>query len=508
MEKITILVLLNKFSEWVSKGDIQFLEKGSKEQKKVLDKVKPLISDVEEASKKRGSLSENIDWHETHKKGKELWEVLASNALNNIDPDSKGNSRLFKFLDAASKFEDLLYGLETYYRDHTLHLLWVYMMGEYLLRELLPNIHNDLNWYLYNDIEKDKSINSNNLLRAAQKKETEICKKVNKHRDAVWCIIALCHDLGYSLSKLEKLNLKVQDVLEYFDLPNFRRVGYSLDIEHQALVSQFLELMAMDVRIVPSSDQKEVLVKCYRDDSTYWRLCRGLEKRQHGTLSAYLIYKILGIFADTSVRGPAEEWGLEDVEAKDNIVLGDILFAIAQHTFDFAHLDELNSLADILILADELEEFSRYGRKMLSREYIDTTAETKIEFNPKNPKRGDQVDIEIIYEVYESLSREQFRNFFIRKSEQICKFYSITPKKEKYCKIKSIKMTAVQNEENLVFHFYNDNSKNRGFLPESKNHKKLKGEYNLACHDDKILIVLEDREISLNEWLAESPTSG
>jgi len=319
----------------------------------------------------------------------------------------------------------LLYGLEPYYRDHILHLLWVYLIGEYILRDLLPNIYSNLNWYLFNDIERDKSDYSSKLLREAQKKEKKLCESVNKHKDAIWCIMALCHDLGYSLSKLEKLNERVQDVLKYFDLPNFRRIGYSLDIEHQSLVSQFLELMAMDVRIVPSTDQKEVVVKCYRDDSTYWRLCRAFEKKQHGILSAYLIYKILGIFADTWVRGPAEEWGLDDEESRDSIIRGDILFAIAQHTFDFAHMDELNSLADILILADELEEFSRYGRDMLSRQYYDTTAETRICFKPKNPQKGKNVEIEIIYEAYERLPKKEFRDFFKRKAEQICKFFSL-----------------------------------------------------------------------------------
>ncbi len=502
MEKITILNLLIKYENWVRKGEIQFLKKDTIEQKEILKKIKPLISDFKEATEKRGSLSENLDWHKTHEKGKDLWKELASRALNDIDQDSKGNLKLFEFLKAAARFEDCLYGLEQYYRDHILHLLWVYLIGEYILRDLLPNIYSNLNWYLFNDIERDKSDYSSKLLREAQKKENKLCESVNKHKDAIWCIMALCHDLGYSLTKLEKLNERVQDVLKYFDLPNFRRIGYSLDIEHQSLVSQFLESMAMEVRIVPSADQKEVLVKCYRDDSTYWRLCRAFEKKQHGILSAYLIYKILGIFADTWVRGSAEEWGLDDDESKDNIIRGDIVFAIAQHTFDFAHLYEINSLADILVLADELEEFSRYGREMLSRKYYDTTAETMICFKPKNPQKGKDVDIEVIYEVYKHLSKKEFRDFFKRKAEQICKFYSLGQEPGKFSNIKSIKMTASQRDEKLYFHMCKDASKNIGFLPDSKSLKKPKGEYRLVCHDDEIFAVVEGREEkSLNDWL-------
>lgn len=379
MRKLNIVELLTNYKNWVEKGKIQFLQNDIHERKNIIQLLNGLISEFSEALKK-GDLSENLDWREAHKKGRDLWHALASKSLNYIDPSSKGNSELFRYLDAATEFEDLLYGLEEYYRDHTLHSLWVYFIGEHIIRDHLPEIHNNLNWYLYNDIEHEKEQHSQKLIKDSQKKEKEICTEANNKRDAIWCIMALCHDLGYSLAKLNKLNEKVKNVLQFFDIPDFTRIGYSLDIEHQFIVNQFLELMAMDVRIVPSTDKKDVLIKCYRDDSTYWRLCRAFEKKQHGILSSYLIYKILGIFADAWMRGPAEEWGLDDKEAIDNIIRGDILFAIAQHEFDFAHLNSVGSLADILILSDELEEFSRYGRQMLSRKYHDTTADAEINF--------------------------------------------------------------------------------------------------------------------------------
>ncbi len=505
MEKITILGLLLKYEKWLDKGEIQFLGKGTEGRKIVLSMVKDLISDFKKAAEKGGDLSSNLDWHATHKKGRDLWHELASHSLNHINRDSKGNSNLFDFLEAATEFEDLLYGLERYYRDHTLHSLWVYFLGEYILREQLPEIHSNLNWYLFNDIERDESLYSHKLVDNARKKEKKLNKEINKHRDAIWCLIALCHDLGYSLSKLDELNKKVKTVLKFFDLSVFRQVGYSLDVEHQYLVSQFLELMAIDVRIVPSADQKDELVKCYRDDATYWQLCRALEKKQHGILSSYLIYKILGIFQDTSVRGAAEEWGLDDEEAKENVIRGDILFAIAQHEFDFAYLNQLGSLAEILILADELEEFSRYGRKMLSREYHDTTAETRISFKPEKPKIGKEIDMYITYEVSE---HHPLGVFFKRKAEQLCRKYSLGQyqAKEKYCSIKSIKLTAEKKGEKYSFHLYSDPSKNKGYLPKSKigDVEYKAAEYPLTCIDDKIYYIdPKGNKISFDEWFKD-----
>lgn len=501
MEKITVLGLLSKYEKWVDKGEIQFLGRETEGRKIVLHIVRELISDFKKAADKGGDISSNLDWHATHKKGRDLWHELASHSLNHINRDSKGNSNLFEFLEAATEFEDLLYGLERYYRDHTLHALWVYLLGEYLLRELVPDIHNNLDWYLFNDIERDKSDYSDSLVGKARKKEKNLKKEINRYRDAIWCLMALCHDLGYSLAKLDMLNEKVKKVLKFFDLSTFRQVGYSLDVEHQYLVSQFLELMAIDVRIVPSADQKDELIKCYRDDATYWQLCRALEKKQHGILSSYLIYKTLGIFQDTSVRGSAEEWGLEDEEAIENVIRGDILFAIAQHEFDFAYLNQLGGLAEILILADEIEEFSRYGRKILSREYHDTTAETRISFKPEKPKLGKDIDMHIVYEVAE---HHPLGIFFKRKAEQLCRKYSLEQQAtEKYCSFKSIKLTAEKKGVKYSFHLYGDPGKNKGYLPKTKigDVEYKEGEYHLTCIDDKIYhIDPKGKKISFDEW--------
>lgn len=504
--KITVLELLKKYEKWVKQGKIQFLGKGLSQQKEVLRNLKPLVTDFEEATKKQrqglGELSENLDWHDTHKKGVELWKSLTSSALKNLSPVSKGNSELFKFIEAATDFEDLLYGLELYYRDHTLHSLWVYFIGEFILREHLPKLHGNLYWYLYNDIEKDKSSYSAKLLKESREIEEYFNKAVNEKRDAIWCIIALCHDLGYSLEKLNKLNEKVKAVLQYVDLPDFKHIGYSLDVEHQYHTNQFLELVAQDVRIVPSRDQKEALTKCYRDDSTYWLLCRALEKKQHGILSSYLIYKILSVFADAWVRGPAEEWGLESNEGIDSIIKGDILFAIAQHQFDFAYLDKLNSLADILVLADELEEFSRLGRQVLSRKYHDTTAEASIEFK----KEKDSISIVLTYDV---AKHRELDHFFLLKAEQLCRMYSLEMEKEREIinkhpyQIKSIKMIA-QKDKKIYSFCLNKGAPNKGGLPTSKaaNNPLPAGEYILECQDDKIYHSTSDGvKVFLRDWL-------
>ncbi len=516
MQWINVPFLLRKYQSWLSADSIQFLPKGKDAHNEVLKHLKSLTDIFEKASSFKGGLSVNLDWYETHKKGRDLWYSLLSSSLNSIDENSKGNSELFDYLDKATSFEDVLYGSEPYYRDHTLHSLWVYFIGEYMMRDLLPDIHENLNWYLYNDFELESSTYKSDLMSGARNREKTISDQVNNKRDAIWCIMALCHDLGYSAAKLDMINDRVQDVLKFFDLPSFSKVGYSLEIEKQYLITQVLELMAMEVRLVPSQNYRDsnveidekVKARCYRDDSTYWRLCRALEKKQHGILSAYLIYKTLSIFAEASVRGTAEEWGLDDTEAVENIVRGDILFAIAQHEFDFAHMIQLGSLAEILFVADELEEFSRYGRQLLTRKYFDTTAHAAIHFVPENPAQGEDIEIEMFYDYNCDRGLEDLFPFFWRKAQRLCKIYSLDQPEDEamkgYCTISRIKLTVQREKYRFYFELSRGaENRNKGLLPKTEIEGKEYdgGEYTLSCMDDRIDVHTDaDKKINLMDW--------
>jgi len=503
MEKLTVARLLDGYRQRVERGEIQFLQKGSRDQgqSEVLALIQPLLVSLKEAEGKPGGLSDNLDWHETHVQGRSLWEKLVGYALQGIDTEAKGDSELFQFAKAAADFEDLLYGMSRQYRDHTLHSLWVYFMGEYILRDLLPDVYQNLDWYVRNSL-RDTSSYPFKLLGEARGVEEKLLNEANKQKDAVWCLTALCHDLGYSLSQLHRLNENVEKVLRFLDLPGFTRIGYSFEVEHQYLGSQFLELMAGDVWIVPSPDEKEALIKNFRDAGTYWRLCRALEKRQHGIYSSFIIYKLLDIFAEVWVRDPAEPWGLEEEEAVDNLIRGNILFAIAQHEFEFAHLNTMGSLADILVLADELEEFSRFGRQLLARQYNDTMAEVSISFKPHKTTRRRNLDIDITYEVAKDCNPKEF---YVRKAKKLCRKYSLSEKDDSsrgsaQYMIGNIKMVVKKDGKEFSFCLSSDPAKTEGQLPEAKTGRYPAGTYCLLCHDDKIVVSTKDGGIALEEW--------
>jgi hypothetical protein len=228
--------------------------------------------------------------------------------------------------------------------------------------------------------------------------------------------------------------------------------------------------------------------------------------------------------------GPGEEWGLSDDEAVENIIHGNILFAIAQHTFDFAHLSELNSLSDILVLADDIEEFSRFGRQQRSRKYYDTVADVKIEFKPKFPTKEKKVAIIITYNVYNYLTPKEYHEYFYRKAEQLCRIYTLHEKKrdkDNYCRIRSIRINTEYNRtepENLYFLLSDNLNKIEGRLPKSnavnvetlnknsdgydKTPKTFrKRTYPMKCLDDKLYVWITKEngnykdDVLLKDWL-------
>ncbi len=597
-----IKTLLGNFRDSVEAGDVSFLkgEKCKAHRETVLAAADMLKTEVEKVDEQKenargytGSSGPHppVDSYEMHREGVALWQALISAALLHIDPRTKGNSKLHEYLDDATKFEDLLYGLEEYYRDHTLHSLWVYLIGLDVMGDetRLKPVADDLNWYVYNDVTAEEHIDI--MAKWGSLTEHFLNCKINEKQDAIWCIMALCHDLGYSITKLSKLNESVQNVLKHYDVSSISRVGYSLDIEHQYLVEQFLELMAMDVRIVPGGDdprglEKEtldtpngvalswidhwiadasmksvknkmyfkddkslykrltkaikeelgatdparsadsiepsattakdwakslnisVLTKCYRDDSLYWRLCKALESKEHGVMSAYLLFKKMGIFADTYIRGSGEEWGLEDSEAIRNIICGDILFAIAQHEFAFAYVSSMGSLADILILCDELEEFSRYGRELLTHKYHDTTAETSVTIDglqdngsADQPPLGDRwMTISMKY-VSERHDDGEFCGFCYRKARRMCELFSLESRKErdedkqqdqsKY-PIEKIEATFIREKDKkskaieIVFTMTNDGKQTMRTKWDDK-----KQEFSVECRDDELHVQAE-----------------
>lgn len=128
-----------------------------------------------------------------------LWKVLFEAAMSYIDEDKQGYDKLFKFFDEFVQFEELIFASDSFYRDHTLHCLWVYFLGEYVYRkeeysqlfqdsrEQLPMISALEELIVRLNLSKDKTVKD--LLMTIR-----LFKEMQKYETAGRCIAALTHD--------------------------------------------------------------------------------------------------------------------------------------------------------------------------------------------------------------------------------------------------------------------------------------------------------------------------
>jgi hypothetical protein len=168
----------------------------------------------------------------------ELWRNLLGKAIVFLkfkdqrekyhDDADYGVERLNKFLKTFRKFEFMLYGAEAErYRDHTAHQLSVFLIGEYLIRKTFKfsSITATEKPKIYKDIEDS--------ITPAEK-------------EAMWCIMALTHDLGIALERITDINPIAEKMLKEFGFINTG--GISFSATRQPLDDFVLRLISSDIR--------------------------------------------------------------------------------------------------------------------------------------------------------------------------------------------------------------------------------------------------------------------
>lgn len=278
-----------------------------------------------------------------------LWPHFVRNAirlLRNKDKRDKGVLKvdfgvksLTDYFKEFSNFEEILYGIDEYYRDHSLHVFRVYLLGEYLIRKYL------------NGYKSIKILNSPEGIS-----EVDI-----KEKEAIWCIIALCHDLGYPLQKLDELNKKLVKILEYFGTSNFNPLRYGLPLEG-IILDKFI------LKIISSRITKEL--KIHLQSKFYAKYSNAYEKLNHGVMSCILLMKNLVYFKETdyefifeegfnSSNETAENENSYKEDARQFIIRREILRSIASHDNEDIYHIFMNNFPFLLIICDELQEWSR-----------------------------------------------------------------------------------------------------------------------------------------------------
>jgi hypothetical protein len=365
------------------------------------------------------------------KKAMYLWEMLLKDALiflkwNDVgervhDKETFGIDKLRKYYDKLEKFEDILYGGVKYYRDHTVHPIRVFLVGEYLIKSRI-------------EFKNLKILEEG--VRGFEQIEIS-----TEEKEAMWSIISLTHDLGYPLEKMDAINRKVRQMMEEFGKVDINDFSVTFPPQGQ-FISDFILRFISSKLVIGSDDSKSEKIFKTHVQSKYWlKLSRAFEEYNHGLVSCTLLMKYLVYFLESDYLIDENKL-LKERDAKQFIIRREILRAIASHHCeDIYHLTS-NNFSFMLILCDELQVWHRLARGEESNWKID-----KIDLSIKN----------VHFRVSVNKEPEDFKQIFCKRCRKYTKIFRSGVDAE--LRIKEgfnfkFEMINTYNKDHYEFHHY------------------------------------------------------
>ncbi|QSX04846.1 hypothetical protein JYG23_09030 [Sedimentibacter sp. zth1] len=401
-EKIVMEYYLQK----IKCDDIEFL-KNRTEDKNIISKL--IIN-----------LIDSVNMNEKIQVASKLWKKLFESAMSFIDSNKDGYDDLFKYFDEFVEFEELIFASDSFYRDHTLHCLWVYFLGEYIYSNdefiKLKLESQDDNKDIYGVKQMLQNLNILDYFPDI----TRICNTVEAQKklaDSVRCIAAITHDLGYPIKKINKINNSMKKILPYYGINSYSMFNFRFDNIQQQFINSFVDILATKIEIEFNVDETLIEyfdIKCKEDSTKHinfniekfkvenftdveieeirksiktklimvkciprvLKCSKNFEEYNHGIMSAFLLARNLSAFKsdDFNYNSNTEniKCNLAVLDSKNEILKS--IYNHTSETFKIKTLDKQSYLTFI----DELEEFSRISRASQNREYVEEFCQSYI----------------------------------------------------------------------------------------------------------------------------------
>jgi hypothetical protein len=244
--------------------------------------------------------------------------------------ESLGVSELRDVLKAFSEFEGLLYGASpARYRDHIVHSFRVWVVGHGILQGAFGN---QLSTYE----DRDLAIG---------------------HREwpCMWALVALCHDIGYPLSAVEKINALTRETFRKLGLIPGGDLRFAFPQHTLPFYDTVVRLIASKPVRAHSPDGGYVT---HLQNKYYLKLLKSFDRLDHGIVSSLLMSKGLVYFLESDLSH--DEWkALSKEDCRQFLIRREILRAVAAHTCpDIYHL-YFDTLSFLLYMVDEIQCWGR-----------------------------------------------------------------------------------------------------------------------------------------------------
>jgi hypothetical protein len=305
--------------------------------KKQIDDIAFLKADLKPDTKtKFMELHDDVNLNYQAESLVELWKMMVKNAIIFLkskdereeihDDMAMGTDSLVGFLGEFQKFELLLYGAYDHYRDHIVHVFRVFLLGYRLIRESFGFKNVDI---------------SKGLIFSKEEKE------------AMWCVIALTHDLGYALEGIHKINEKVRNILQEFGIVSVQELGHSYFTQFGNLSDFTLRFLSSD--IIKMGENKFAV---HLQPKYYQKFMNALSNFKHGVMSSIILMKDLVFFRESDYMMDQYKY-LDKDDAKQFMIRREIVRAIASHGCDDIYHLTITNFPFLLTAFDEMQEWGR-----------------------------------------------------------------------------------------------------------------------------------------------------
>jgi hypothetical protein len=289
---------------------------------------------------KEGSTSlitglKEIDLHYQADTLKKLWKSLIEDAISYLkekdtreefhDRRTIGTDELCSFMEEFQRFEPILYGVVPHYRDHIAHVFRVYFLGEYYIKKAIG----------FENVKFEQS--------------TEVTAS---EKEAMWCIMALTHDLGYALEKMYHINNRVRAMLQKVGNIPIQDIGYGYFTQFGTM-SEFVVKFASS-SIIESSGKFNTHIQA----KYYQKFLAALGSFNHGLMSSVILMKDLVFFKESDYVLD-EIKSLEKEDARQFLIRREILRAIAAHSCEDVYYLGVRNFSFLLTVFDEMQEWGR-----------------------------------------------------------------------------------------------------------------------------------------------------
>lgn len=255
-----------------------------------------------------------------------------------------GVEKLARVFDGIGSFEKSVSPILERTRDHIVHVIRTFLLG----------------WRIFSDssigfarIECGDSEFSDVEIEIGDKQFAfEISEE---EKEAMWCFIALCHDLGLALENIYDLNRAVRSTFEQIGKLSVKELEYVVSPMFQNICDQVLKVTSSSIkRVDDSSDEFAVHVQ----PKYYHKFMVALDSYDHGVLSCVILMRSLVYFLETDFQLDRVK-NLKPEDALQFIIRNNILRSIASHNCDSIYHISVMNFPFLLVLMDEMQEWDR-----------------------------------------------------------------------------------------------------------------------------------------------------